>query len=284
MSPSLVSLASRVHDLFLRPGHMDAARCLAEACLADREQGHVDALQFPLHPNFALYDLRRLDREGSFEGSPSMTPGQMALALAALHDVGCPHVEKVIVIPADAATVIPPPDPKVDRWMVSTDFGRAVRWREIRQRVDGLGDYGLDWFNPLLGSFERVLSESVPPLLAQAPVASLAGPPANSPPAGDTVETGDDPARHSDDFRSVHWYGKDYTFTRTQAACVGVLWRAWKAGTPELGQQTILEHPTVEAESDRLIDVFKQCPAWGKMIQKGTTSGAYRLVEPPFCD
>jgi hypothetical protein len=88
------------------------------------------------------------------------------------------------------------------------------------------------------------------------------------------------PARHSKDFRSVHWYGCDYSFSPTQAACVKVLWEAWENGTPELGQATILEHPEVEAESERLIDVFKGHPAWGKMIVKGRTAGAYRLAEP----
>jgi hypothetical protein len=89
------------------------------------------------------------------------------------------------------------------------------------------------------------------------------------------------PARHSADFRSVHWYGKDYTFTPTQAACVKLLWGANENGTPELGQDTILLHPTVEAGASRLRDVFKGHPAWDLLIVKGTTQGAYRLAEPP---
>jgi hypothetical protein len=89
------------------------------------------------------------------------------------------------------------------------------------------------------------------------------------------------PARHSEDFRSVHWYGDDFAFTPTQAACVKVLWLAWENGTPELGQATILEHPVVEAESRRLVDVFKGHPAWDKMIVKGRTAGTYRLAVPP---
>jgi len=89
------------------------------------------------------------------------------------------------------------------------------------------------------------------------------------------------PARHSKDFRSVHWFGTDYGFTPTQAACVKVLWAAWENGTPDLGQDTILEHPEVEAESKRLFDVFRDHPAWGTMIVKGQTAGAYRLAELP---
>ena len=90
------------------------------------------------------------------------------------------------------------------------------------------------------------------------------------------------PARHSKDFRSVHWYGDGYSFTPTQAHCIKVLWEAWENGTPDVGQETILEHPEVEAESRRLADVFKGHPAWGKMIVKGGTAGAYRLANPPL--
>jgi hypothetical protein len=89
------------------------------------------------------------------------------------------------------------------------------------------------------------------------------------------------PARHSVDFRHVHWYGNDCYFTPTQAACVRVLWEEWDRGTPEVGQDTILEHPGVEAESKRLSDVFKGSPAWLTLIVQGHTAGAYRLVDPP---
>lgn len=88
------------------------------------------------------------------------------------------------------------------------------------------------------------------------------------------------PSRYSEGFRSVHWYGTDFTFTDTQGACVAMLWVAWKNGTPEIGQGSILEAPTVEAESKRLADVFKAHPAWGKMIVPGNTRGAYRLAAP----
>jgi hypothetical protein len=67
MSPSLVSLAVRVHDLFLRPGYMDAARGLAEACLADPGQNPVDTIPFPIHYDEPLYDPARRERERSFE-------------------------------------------------------------------------------------------------------------------------------------------------------------------------------------------------------------------------
>jgi hypothetical protein len=82
-------------------------------------------------------------------------------------------------------------------------------------------------------------------------------------------------ARHSPDFRSVHWYGKDYAFTASQAACVRVLWAAWETRTPDVGQETILVE--AGAESKRLSHIFKRHPAWGTMIQPGRTKGAFRL-------
>lgn len=164
MSPALINLATQVHALLLRPGNLDATRRLAEACLADPEQGRVDALQLPRHPDYHLYEPDPWERETSFEGSPTLLPGQMALALAALHDVGCSHVEKVISIPADAHTLNPPNAPgRDDLWLISNDYGRGQRWLVIRDRVSGLGDHAVDWFNPLLGSFERLLSELVRP-------------------------------------------------------------------------------------------------------------------------
>jgi hypothetical protein len=93
------------------------------------------------------------------------------------------------------------------------------------------------------------------------------------------------PARHSSDFRSVHWFGTDFTFSPTQAACVKVLWREWDNGTPEIGQDTVLSE--VEAAGKRLIDVFRDRnsesgyhTAWGKMIVPASTRGSFRLSSP----
>jgi hypothetical protein len=71
-------------------------------------------------------------------------------------------------------------------------------------------------------------------------------------------------ARHSADFTSVFWFGREYTFSRTQAACVNILWQAMRNGTPDLGQAYILEE--AGSESSRLADVFKESDAWGIMI------------------
>jgi hypothetical protein len=93
--------------------------------------------------------------------------------------------------------------------------------------------------------------------------------------------TGRQPARHSVDFRSVHWFGTDYTFTPTQAGCIKVLWEAWENDTPDIGQAAILVHLEIDSECKRLVDVFKNHPAWKSMVVKGATAGAYRLAKPP---
>src|SRR5947209_6250518 len=77
------------------------------------------------------------------------------------------------------------------------------------------------------------------------------------------------PARHSPDFRSVHWYGKDYLFTPMQAKVVEQLWLAWKNGTPGVGHHTLLE--AADSEQDRLSGVFRDRqgrlhPCWEEMI------------------
>jgi hypothetical protein len=134
-----------------------------------------------------------------------------------------------------------------------------------RSRVHGLVTELGDPILSFLALAEQDARQAVAP--AREPASSPQGAPSPS-------------ARHSRDFRSVHWFGADHFFTPTQAACVKVLWEAWENGTPDLGQDSILEHPEVEAESERLVDVFKGHPAWGTMIAKGQTAGAYRLAEP----
>jgi len=83
-------------------------------------------------------------------------------------------------------------------------------------------------------------------------------------------------ARHSWDFRWVRWFGKDYSFTSTRAAVVKLLWEAWENGTPDVGGDALLD--AVGSEAHRLRDVFRGHSAWGEMIVKGATKGAFRLA------
>jgi hypothetical protein len=79
---------------------------------------------------------------------------------------------------------------------------------------------------------------------------------------------------HGPDFRSVCWFGTDYSFTDSQAACIRILWKCWENGTPEVSQATVLEQ--ADLYSKRLVDLFKKHEAWGSMIVSGK-KGAYRL-------
>lgn len=84
---------------------------------------------------------------------------------------------------------------------------------------------------------------------------------------------------HSDDFRSVRWFGTDYIFTATQAACVQVLWEAWEKGVSAMSQTAILD--LAGSTTDRLISVFGKGkhPAWDSMIVCAN-KGSYRLNPP----
>jgi hypothetical protein len=91
------------------------------------------------------------------------------------------------------------------------------------------------------------------------------------------------PARHSPDFRTVHWFGTSYDFNEAQAAVVAVLWAAWEQGTPGVGHRTLLA--AAKVEYDRLPDVFKvkgqYHPAWGTMIQSNVGSKGEARLHPP---
>jgi hypothetical protein len=247
---------------------MPAARRLAEACLNDPEQGRVEALQFPEYPaNPFLGTDEAALRERGEEETLVLTPAQRALALAALHAVYCRGFEPVLATPAEV--------PEFDgEGRVTDEYRRAVGWAAITNQVRQLGDWAANWFRSLLRRFEQDLADANQPGQETQPSSLTVQPTSDPCPPLPT-------ARHSADFRDVHWYGAVYYFTPTQAACVKVLWEEWERGTPELGQETILEHPTVEAESKRLSDVFKGHDAWGKLIVPGHTAGAYRLAEPP---
>lgn len=85
-------------------------------------------------------------------------------------------------------------------------------------------------------------------------------------------------AAHSADFRSVNWFGTLYTFTANQAACVKVWWEHWEQGTPEVGDDTVLE--AADSSGKRINALFNDCTAWGTMIVAGSTKGTHRLQEP----
>ena len=77
-------------------------------------------------------------------------------------------------------------------------------------------------------------------------------------------------------FACVRWCGQLYSFTANQSRVVEALWLAWRAGTPEVRQERIMDVAGVES---RLVDVFKDHPAWGSMIIAGACKGTFRIAD-----
>lgn len=85
------------------------------------------------------------------------------------------------------------------------------------------------------------------------------------------------PARHSDDYCSVYWFGSFYSFTLLRARIVKVLWQHWLAGTPVVGARHLASVGC--GETHKVSDILKDDPAYGTMI-KTDGFGKYWL-EPP---
>jgi len=85
---------------------------------------------------------------------------------------------------------------------------------------------------------------------------------------------------HSIDFRSVRRFGTVYSFTTNQAPVVRQLYEHWQAGTPDVGDETLLFSVDPEAPPARLSTLFRDHPAWGTMIVAGGSKGTRRLSTP----
>jgi hypothetical protein len=96
-----------------------------------------------------------------------------------------------------------------------------------------------------------------------------------SPNSRGLLQTDQARARHSPDFRWVHWFGTDYTFTPGQAKIVEALWQAWQNGTPDMAQATLLEGAGLL--TNRIVDLFKNNPAMRTMIVPGRRKGTFCL-------
>ena len=147
------------------PSNMAATREWAEACIADPNECHVDALKFPGSHGFT----------GNEEDESPLTRNQIALILAAFHAVNCIGVEPVIDVPDSAELervmkkvlrsrngeeLIEFPN-KVAR--DNEDFNRKcaryLSWHVIRGKVREPGDGFLDWIVRILRRFECMLEE-----------------------------------------------------------------------------------------------------------------------------
>lgn len=83
--------------------------------------------------------------------------------------------------------------------------------------------------------------------------------------------------RHSPDFASVFDGQTQYTFNGSQRAVIKLLWEGRENDTPSLSKEYLLEESG--STSDRLRDIFRDHPAWGKLIVAGN-GGTYRLQFP----
>lgn len=134
----------------------------------------------------------------------------------------------------------PEPPPVYHTYLVSLAFGVSRAYEDVRQALDAL--------------LQRVLVAM-----------------ACSSDGSQSV------ARHSQDFASVYWFGKLYTFSPNQAACIRVLWEAWNNKTPVLGEPAIQEAAGVDSN---LRNVFRDHEAWDTLITS-PSKGRYRLSDPP---
>lgn len=90
-----------------------------------------------------------------------------------------------------------------------------------------------------------------------------------------TAESPNGEFRAAPGFRSVWWRGEQFTFGSKQAQVVELLFEAHQRGTPDIGQDHILVE--VESRAGRLRDLFKNHPAWNRLIIRGDGKGIFRL-------
>ncbi len=88
---------------------------------------------------------------------------------------------------------------------------------------------------------------------------------------------------HSPDFRNVRWYGKRFTFTKTQAKCIAILWKAWDTGFT-VHRDEIMQAVDSVAVDFHVSHIFRDRHgnynrAWKDMIQP-EGSGKFRLHPP----
>ncbi len=89
---------------------------------------------------------------------------------------------------------------------------------------------------------------------------------------------------HNSEFTWVRWYGVEYTFAKgQQSRVVQALWREWEDcdRRPGVGisQEKLGEVAGSSAERFELRSVFKDHPAWRKMINRAS-KGSFALFPP----
>ena len=80
---------------------------------------------------------------------------------------------------------------------------------------------------------------------------------------------------HSPDHRKVRLGSQAYTLSTNRARVVEFMHKQHQAGDPVMSQSTILER--LEIRSSNLYQVFRGCPAWGRLVVKAEPAGFFRL-------
>jgi hypothetical protein len=93
------------------------------------------------------------------------------------------------------------------------------------------------------------------------------------------IAASSEPTCHAaNDYKTVIWYGRRFSFTETQSRIVAVLWAAWEDGSRDVSQESLLK--SADCDSQRLEYLFRRSPAWNLIVVRGDAPGMYRLAEP----
>jgi hypothetical protein len=85
------------------------------------------------------------------------------------------------------------------------------------------------------------------------------------------------PRRHGLGFRTVIWDDEEFYFTELQAKVIALLWEQMEAGTPDVPDRELLK-ACGPNPPDRLRDLFRDSPSWGRLLIESPTRGSHRLA------
>ncbi len=87
--------------------------------------------------------------------------------------------------------------------------------------------------------------------------------------------------KHTDNFSAVYWPGLGMFHFQgdKQQAVVAALWAARAEGTLEVTQALLLR--AADSDGARLHDLFRNHPAWDRLICRGRAPGSYTLPPQP---
>ena len=88
------------------------------------------------------------------------------------------------------------------------------------------------------------------------------------------------PARHSEDFTCVRWFGQTYWFSLIRARLIRTLWEHWLAGVPKVSSRHLVGK--AGASSSKASDLLKDEPACGEGRMISTDGDGRYWLQPPL--